>query len=121
MTSLSISRSPLPLRRRLSARMEFGITIVLAVTGVLVAVLSLLYLFYANAKATQDYHLRTLQERRTELVKKNEILAAEIAKTESLDALEQNKQIAAMGFSPQIYSLDTKIAAANTEVAKAEK
>ena len=83
-------------RKPLSKRVEIGLTAVLVVIGLVLATLSLSYLFYANEKATQDYQLRVLQDQRAEFITKNEVLAMQIASLESLEALAENKQIANM-------------------------
>ncbi len=73
--------------------MEIGITTVLVIISLLLASISLSYLFYANEKATQDYQLRVLQEKRANLVRTNEVLSMQIADLESLIALEENDSI----------------------------
>ncbi|MBI5414519.1 hypothetical protein HZA38_03305 [Candidatus Peregrinibacteria bacterium] len=83
-------------RRPLSERVEVGITTVLVVIGLVLAGISLLYLFYANEKATQDYHLRILQEKHAELVRANEVVAMLLSQREALVALEGNPKIQKM-------------------------
>jgi hypothetical protein len=82
-----------PRKKPLSERVEIGITTVLVIIGLLLTTISLSYLFYANEKATQDYHLRILQEKRSKLVSSNEILSMQIADLESLAALEKSPKI----------------------------
>lgn len=86
----------LPRRKTLSQQIEVGITAVLVVIGLVLSALSLSYLFYANKTATQDYHLRVLQEQRAELMTQSEVLEMQIANAESLRALQENTKINSM-------------------------
>ncbi len=89
--------SPIPIRKKpLSKRLEIGITMVLIVMGLVLSLLSLSFLFFANSQATQGFHLKTLQEQRADLMLSNEVLAMQIAGTEALDNLEENGQVKKM-------------------------
>lgn len=98
MSTLALPRhsARTPRRKPLSQQMEIGITAVLVVIGMVLSILSLSYLFYANATASQDYHLRVLQQERAELFRQKEVLSMEIAQFEALATLQENEKIASM-------------------------
>jgi hypothetical protein len=115
MSTFALPRRSIPVSSRkkpLSERVEVGITAVLVVMGLLLSTLSLSYLFYANEKATQDYHLRILQEKRSSILQKNEVLSMQIAQLESLENLQQNKKIRTMVDAGEILHIrgDTQVA-----------
>lgn len=70
--------------------------LLLVVIGTLIIVLALLILFHHNLNATKGYRLRTLERARAELLLEQEVLSMQIAKSQSLEALQTDPQVMAM-------------------------
>ncbi len=68
----------------------------LVVIGTLIIVLALLILFHHNLNATKGYKLRSLEHARSQLLLEQEVLNMQIAKSQSLDALQTDPQIQVM-------------------------
>jgi hypothetical protein len=70
--------------------------LLLVVIGTLIIVLALLILFHHNLNATKGYRLRTLEHARAQLLLEQEVLNMQIAKSQSLETLQNDPQIQAM-------------------------
>jgi len=92
--AMSLRAFPTSLRRNSLGRMMSSNTVLLLVViGTLIIVLALLILFHHNLNATKGYRLRSLEHARTELLHEQEVLNMQIAKSQSLAALENDPQI----------------------------
>ena len=70
--------------------------LLLVVIGTLIVVLALLILFHHNLNATKGYKLRTLEHARAQLLLEQEVLNMQIAKSQSLETLENDPLVQAM-------------------------
>lgn len=100
LTTNSIASLPaalsVPRRHSLGRLMTSSTMLLLVVIGTLIIVLALLILFHHNLNATKGYKLRSLEHARTQLLVEQEVLNMQIAKSQSLSALENDPQIGAM-------------------------
>jgi hypothetical protein len=96
----------------LSQRVEASISSLLFVIIALVCLISLAYLAHANKNATKGYSLKTLELKRSHLIVQNEVWDMEIAKAQSLEALQNDPKIASMvrAEKPLFIRADTAIA-----------
>jgi hypothetical protein len=85
-----------PRRHSLGRMMSSSTVLLLFVIGALIVILALLILFHHNMNATKGYKLRSLEFARTQLLLEQEVLNMEIAKSQSLDTMENDVQIKAM-------------------------
>ncbi len=85
-----------PRRHSLGRLMSTSTVLLLAVIGTLIIVLALLILFHHNLNATKGYKLRSLEFARSQLLLEQEVLNMQIAKSQSLVALQTDPQILAM-------------------------
>ncbi len=85
-----------PRRHSLGRMMSSSTVLLLFVIGALIIVLALLILFHHNLNATKGYKLRSLERERTELLLQQEVLNMQIAKSQSLAALQNDQQILGM-------------------------
>lgn len=86
----------MPRRHSLGRLMTTSTALLLTVIGALIIVLALLILFHHNLNATKGYKLRTLEHARSQLMLEQEVLNMQIAKSHSLDALQNDPQILTM-------------------------
>lgn len=75
---------------------EQSTLLLLIVIGVLILVLAFFILFHQNANATKGYQLRTLERERSQLLLEEEVLKMEIAESQALEQLQQDKRIRLM-------------------------
>ena len=93
----SLAATGAPERRSSLGRMMLGSTVLLLVViGTLIIGLALLILFHNNLNATKGYKLRTLERTRGELIRDQEDLNMLIAKSQSLESLENDLQVQGM-------------------------
>jgi len=100
-------------KRTLSQKVEVGMTSLIFVTVVLVAVISLVYLAHSNSNATKGYSLKSLELRRSKLLTENEVWDMQIAQVKSLEAIQNDPKILSMkkAIQPKFVRGDTAIAA----------
>jgi len=101
-----------PRRHSLGRMMSSSTVLLLFVIGALIIVLALLILFHHNRNATKGYKLRSLERERTELLLQQEVLNMQIAKSQSLFALQNDRQILGMQkpAKPKYVRADSPIA-----------
>ncbi|MSR67518.1 hypothetical protein EXS65_01670 [Candidatus Peribacteria bacterium] len=116
MTSVSFPSLPQALsvqrRHSLGRMMHSSTALLLSVIGALIVLLALLILFHHNLNATKGYKLRTLERARSQLLLEQEVLSMQIAKSHSLDALQNDPQIFTMQkpVKPKYVQSDISIA-----------
>jgi hypothetical protein len=100
-------------KKTLSQKIEVGMTSLMFVTIVLVAMISLVYLAHANRNATKGYALKSLELRHSNLLTENEVWDMQIANVKSLQAIQSDPKITSMvkADQPQFIRGDTAIAA----------
>jgi hypothetical protein len=100
-------------KKTLSQTIEVGMTSLVFVTIVLVAIISLVYLAHANRNATKGYALKNLELRHSRLLTENEVWDMQIAKVKSLQAIQSDPKITSMvkADQPMFIRGDTAIAA----------
>lgn len=100
-------------KKTLSQKIEVGMTSLVFVTIILVAVISLVYLAHANRNATKGYALKSLELRRSNLLTENEVWDMQIAQVKSLQAIQSDPKILSMvkADQPMFVRGDTAIAA----------
>lgn len=76
--------------------MTSSTALLLSVIGTLIIVLALLILFHHNLNATKGYKLRTLERARSQLLLEQEVLNMQIAKSQSLETLQEDPQVQVM-------------------------
>lgn len=96
MFSFSFSTSAIPNRSSLGKLVDQSTVLLMVVIGSLILILALLILFHENANATKGYQLRTLEQQRSRLLLSEEVLKMQIAESQALEHLEQDKRIQAM-------------------------
>ena len=96
MFSFSLSASAIPNRSSLGKLVDQSTVLLMVVIGSLILILALLILFHENANATKGYQLRTLEQQRTRLLLSEEVLKMQIAESQALEHLQQDKRIQAM-------------------------
>jgi len=64
--------------------------------GALIFLLALLILFHQNANATKGYQLRNLERERSKLLLEEEVLNMEVAQSQALEKLQNDRQIQTM-------------------------
>lgn len=89
-------RPAAPRRYSLGRLMNSSTLLLLVVIATLIVVLALLILFHHNLNATKGYKLRSLEHIRTELLLEQEVLNMEIAKSQSLEAIQTDPQLQVM-------------------------
>lgn len=95
--SASLPTAEHPFRRSSLNRMMLGSTVLLLVViGTLIIGLALLILFHNNLNATKGYKLRSLEHTRAGLIRDQENLNMLIAKSQSLQSLQNDPQVQAM-------------------------
>lgn len=107
------SNAPSNVRKRtLSQKVEVGMTSLVFVTIVLVAIISLVYLAHANRNATKGYALKSLELRRSKLITENEVWDMQIAKVKSLNSIQNDPKVLSMvkADQPMFVRGDTAIA-----------
>lgn len=90
------SRPAASRRYSLGRLMNSSTLLLLVVIAALIVVLALLILFHHNLNATKGYRLRSLERVRTELLFEEEVLNTEIAKSQSLQAIQNDAQLKGM-------------------------
>ena len=116
MTSVSFPSLPealsAPRRHSLGRLMSSSTALLLTVIGALIITLAILILFHHNVNATKGYKLRTLEHARSQLLLEQEMLNMQIAKSHSLDALQNDPQIFAMQkpLKPKYVQADVSVA-----------
>src|SRR3989344_3064456 len=85
-----------PRRVSLGRMVQQSTLLLLIVIGVLILILAFLILFHQNANATKGYQLRTLERERSQLLLEEEVLKMEIAESQALEQLHQDKRIRLM-------------------------
>lgn len=105
-----------PRRHSLGRLMSSSTALLLTVIGALIIVLALLILFHHNMNATKGYRLRTLERARTDLLLEQEVVNMQIAKSNSLESLQNDPQILAMQkpTKPKYVRADASVAEAAT-------
>ncbi len=94
--SLLSSGSRAPRRHSLQRMMSSSTMLLLVVIGTLIIILALLILFHHNLNATKGYRLRTLEHARAQLLLEQEVLNMQIAKSQSLDSLQNDPLVLTM-------------------------
>ena len=116
MTTFSVASFPasisIPRRHSLGRLMTSSTALLLSVIGTLIIVLALLILFHHNVNATKGYKLRTLEHARSQLLLEQEVLNMQIAKSQSLETLQNDPQILVMEkpVKPKYVKGDTPVA-----------
>ena len=116
MTTFSVASLPasisIPRRHSLGRLMTSSTALLLSVIGTLIIVLALLILFHHNVNATKGYKLRTLEHARAQLLLEQEVLNMQIAKSQSLETLQNDPQVLAMEkpVKPKYMKGDTPVA-----------
>jgi hypothetical protein len=82
-----------PRRHSLGRLMTTSTSLLLTVIGTLIIVLAFLILFHHNLNATKGYRLRTLEHARSQLLLEQEVLNMQIAKSQSLETLQDDPQV----------------------------
>ena len=100
-------------KKTLSQKIEVGMTSLVFVTIILVAIISLVYLAHSNRNATKGYALKSLELRRSRLLTENEVWDMQIAQVKSLQAISSDPKILSMtkADQPKYVRGDTAIAA----------
>lgn len=83
-------------RVSLERMIESSTALLLTVIGTLIVGLALLILFHHNLNATKGYNLRSLEFARGQLLLEQELLNMELAKSQSLETLQSDRQVQAM-------------------------
>ncbi len=114
------SMSATPRRRSLGRMMSSSTVLLLFVIGTLIIGLALLILFHHNMNATKGYRLRSLEHARSDLLLEQEVLNMQIAKSQSLQALESDPQVRSMEkpTKPRYIQGDLPIAEAGLTAAR---
>lgn len=86
----------IPRRTSLGRMVQQSTVLLLIAVGSLILVLALLILFHENANATKGYELRTLERERSQLLLEEEVLKMEIAESQALEHLQEDKRIRLM-------------------------
>lgn len=99
-------------KRTLSKKVEAGVTSLISVIVVLIAVISLIFLSHSNRNATKGYALKNLEMQRLELLTENEVWDMEISQVKSLDSIQSDPKILSMvkAKTPKYVRGDTAIA-----------
>ena len=99
-------------KKTLSQKVEVGITSLVLVTIVLIAIISLVYLAHSNRNATKGYALKNLELRRSRLLTENEVWDMQIAQVKSLETIQNDPKILSMmrAETPMFMRGDTAIA-----------
>jgi len=100
-------------KKTLSQKIEVGMTSLIFVTIILVAIISLVYLAHANRNATKGYALKNLELRRSHLLTENEVWDMQIAQVKSLNSIQSDPKVTSMvkADQPKFVRGDTAIAA----------
>jgi len=100
-------------KRTLSQKIEVGMTSLVFVTIILVALISLVYLAHSNRNATKGYALKSLELRRSHLLTENEVWDMQIAQVKSLQSIQSDPKILSMvkADQPKFVRGDSAIAA----------
>jgi hypothetical protein len=100
-------------KKTLSQKIEVGMTSLVFVTIILVAIISLVYLAHANRNATKGYALKSLELRRSHLLTENEVWDMQIAQVKSLNSIQSDPKVTSMvkADQPKFIRGDTAIAA----------
>lgn len=101
-----IASPHLPQRTSLGRLINQSTILLLCAISGLILVLAIFILFHQNANATKGYQLRTLERERSLLLLDDEILKMQIAESQALTVLEDDRHIATM-MKPR-FSLYTK-------------
>lgn len=88
--------SAMPRRSSLGRMVEQSTALLMFCIGSLILILAMLILFHQNANATKGYLLRTLERERSQLLLEEEVLKMDLAKEQSLKALEESSKIQTM-------------------------
>ena len=83
-------------KETLSKKVEAGVTSLIFVVIVLIAVISLIFLSHSNRNATKGYALKNLEIQRLELLTENEVWDMEISQVKSLDSIQSDPKILSM-------------------------
>lgn len=88
--------------------MEQSTILLMTSIGALILLLALLILFHQNANATKGYRLRSLERERSELMLEQEVLRMRIAQEQSIENLQEDKNIQAMlqNVRPKYVAID---------------
>jgi hypothetical protein len=99
--------------------MSSSTVLLLFVIGTLIIALALLILFHHNLNATKGYRLRSLEHARSDLLLEQEVLNMQIAKSQSLQSLQNDPQVNAMQkmLKPKYIQGDLPIAEAGLTAA----
>jgi len=104
-------------KRPLSERVELGIGAFTFITVTIICVLSLVFLSHSNRVATKGYELKILQDKRQDLLRKNEVLSMQIADLQTLESLANDNTIRTMvkAERPKYIRTDTAVAKGSTD------
>jgi len=99
-------------KKTLSQKVEVGVTSLVSVIVVLIAVISLIFLSHSNRNATKGYALKNLEMQRLQLLTENEVWDMEISQIKSLDSIQSDPKILSMrkAEAPKYVRGDTAIA-----------
>jgi len=77
------------LKRSTTAQVKMGPVSVKFITILIIAILSIFYLFQSNASATKAYEVKDLEDKKEDLVAENERLFYEAERLKSLTQVEK--------------------------------
>lgn len=83
--------------------------LLLFVIATLIVVLAFLILFHHNVNATKGYKLRSLEHVRSQLILEQEVLNMQVAKSQSLEILQNDPQILSMRKPGKIRYVQSEI------------
>jgi len=71
-------------------------TLLMLSIGAIIMALAVLIFFHENANATKGYRLRNLERERSKLLMEEEVLNMEVAQSQALEKLSNDRQVKAM-------------------------
>ncbi len=107
--------SSVPHRLSLGRLVNQSTVLLMVSIGSLILLLALLILFHQNANATKGYQLRTLERERSRLLLDEEVLKMQIAESQALKQLENDKIIQAMVLVSRTQYTNQETTVARTE------
>ena len=88
--------SDMPRRASLGRLINQSTALLMMCIGALILGLALMILFHENANATKGYNLRKLENQRSILLLRQEVLNMQIAESQALETLQNDATIQAM-------------------------
>ena len=90
------SSSGLAHRSSLGTLVNQSTTLLMLSIGAIIMALAVLIFFHENANATKGYRLRNLERERSKLLMEEEVLNMEVAQSQALEKLSNDRQVKAM-------------------------